>query len=118
MSLIETYNYKGYTVNIEVEGNTINEDGLDKLKEKIVELFNLSKISTKNPTYLSNSRQISLIKKAALNLAELIDNIDSLSIDLVAIDVKNIWDILGEIVGDSYKDELLDELFSNFCLGK
>lgn len=101
-----------------VLGNTINDDGLDKLKTKIVEMFNLSMVTAKDPNYLSNVRQISLIKQADLALKELLDNIENLAIDLIAIDVKRIWDLLGEILGESYNEELLDELFSNFCLGK
>lgn len=110
IDLLSKYDY--------VLGNTVNEDGLDKLKEKIIEMFNLSKIIGKDPNYLSNTRQIALINQADTILEELIEKINILTIDLIAVDVKKIWDILGEIIGDSYKEELLDELFSNFCLGK
>ena len=39
-------------------------------------------------------------------------------IDMVEIDIKNIWNLLGEIIGESYEEELIDQLFSQFCLGK
>ena len=67
----------------------------------------------------SNSRQISLVKKAveiSKNLEDALNN--DVPIDLIEIDIKEICEILGEIIGESYDDKLIDTLFSNFCLGK
>ncbi len=104
---------------IVVEGNTLDENGLDLLKQKIVEIFNVEKIPSKDLTYLSNARQISLIKDAknSILMAEKA-LLDEMPIDIVGIDLKKTWDILGELIGDSYQEELLDQLFSQFCLGK
>ena len=100
-------------------GNTMTENGLNELKEKIVELFNLDKLSSNNLTYLSNARQISLVKKSLDKTNYLLVEIDKdIPIDMLAIDLKIIYDLLGEIIGSTYKEELLDELFSKFCLGK
>ena len=102
-----------------VEGNTIEEHGLDKLKEKIVEIFNLENISGKDLTYLSNSRQIYLMKQALQSIESGIEAMNSnLPVDVIGIDLSKAWSLLGEIIGDSYDQELLDKLFSNFCLGK
>lgn len=102
-----------------VEGNTIEEHGLDALKEKIIELFNLEKISNKDLNYLSNSRQIALMKQASNSLDAGIESLKSgLPVDVVGIDLHKSWSLLGEIIGESYEQELLDKLFSNFCLGK
>ena len=93
--------------------------GLDNLKNRIIELFNLGEINTKDMTYLSNARSISLLKKVSKIIDEIIENINSNTpIDIIEMDLKNCWNILGEIIGESYTDELIDEIFSRFCLGK
>lgn len=104
---------------IVVEGNTIYNNGLDNLKEKIIEIFNLSIIKSKDLTYLSNARQISLIEESYENIKSCLKTIEEkMPIDIIAIDLKKTWDTLGKIIGESYEEELLDKLFSNFCLGK
>ena len=82
-------------------------------------MFNLEQITTDNINYLSNSRQISLVKRSIKALNNALKSIDNnLEIDLLAIDIKDCYDLLGEIIGTTYKEELLDEIFKNFCLGK
>ena len=86
---------------------------------EINDMFNLEEINLGDFTYLSNSRQISLVKKAveiSKNLEDALNN--DVPIDLLEIDIKEICEILGEIIGESYDDKLIDTLFSNFCLGK
>ena len=93
--------------------------GLEDLKNKIIEMFNLELIETKDMTYLSNARSISLLKKSLHILQECITNIDNeYPIDIIEMDLKNCWSSLGEIIGETYTDELIDEIFSRFCLGK
>ena len=94
-------------------------DNVEELKEKISNLYDLDELNNKDFTYLSNSRQISLVKKAievSKNLEESLNN--DIPIDMLEIDIKDICEILGEIIGESYDDKLVDTLFSNFCLGK
>ena len=82
-------------------------------------MFNLEQIENKNLNYLSNSRQISLVKKSIESLDNCLTQIENdIEIDLLAIDLKECFDLLGEVIGNTYKDELLDEIFANFCLGK
>lgn len=92
--------------------------GIDKLKNRIVEMFNLEDIETKDLTYLSNARSISLLKKSLSKVEECIKNIETSPIDIIEMDLKDAWNILGEIIGETYTDELIDEIFSRFCLGK
>ncbi len=102
-----------------VYGNTKTNNGLDKLKNKIIELFNLEKLETNNYNCLSNARQIALAERAKKNLENCISSIkQGIEIDMLAIDIKECYDLLGELIGKTYKDELLDEIFKNFCLGK
>lgn len=99
--------------------NTKEEEGILPLKMKIKEMFNQEQIASKDLNYLSNVRQISLAKKAY----HIIDDIEkaleeNMPIDMVEIDIKRVWETLGEITGDTYSEELIDQLFSQFCLGK
>ena len=93
--------------------------GIDDLKNKIKELYNLEKIETEDLSYLSSARSISLLKQAMQALKNADKGIDdNYPIDMVEIDIKDSWNILGEIIGETYEEELIDQLFSQFCLGK
>ena len=99
--------------------NTTSSDGIETLKDKIKQLFNFEKINTKDATYLSNTRQISLAKRAYKSLLDAEASLSQgLPIDMIEIDLKNSFDLLGEIIGVSYSDEIIDSLFENFCVGK
>lgn len=102
-----------------VLGNTVSKDGLDELKNKIIEMFNLDEIGSKNFNLLSNARQIALITSSLNSIEEAIKSVEEeVPLEMIATDIKEAYDLLGEIIGSTYKDELLDELFANFCLGK
>ena len=102
-----------------VETNTKDLDGIISLKKKIKELFNLEQIATKDYTYLANSRQISLAKQAYKNLLDAEQAIeDDQPVDMIEIDLKECFDTLGEIIGATYSEEIIDNLFENFCVGK
>ena len=93
--------------------------GIDTLKERILNIFNLGQIETEDLTYLSDARSISLLKKSLNSINESIKSINNNEpIDIVEFNIKDAWNYLGEIIGETYTDELLDELFSRFCLGK
>lgn len=106
----------GYDV---VLTNTLDFQGIDSLKEKIIELFNLDKIKQSDYNTISNARQIAKIKEC-LEIIVGIDNSlnNGVPLDMLETDLKRVWNILGEIIGESYSEELLDELFSKFCVGK
>ena len=106
-------------INNVVETNTNDYSGINSLKSKIKELFNLEQIATKDYTYLTNSRQISLAKQAyrsLLSAEEAIKNDEP--VDIIEIDLKECFDTLGEIIGATYSEEIIDNLFENFCVGK
>ena len=103
------------TINISI----INNTGIEELKKHIIKLFNLEQLQTKDLNYLSNARSISLLNKSLEYITNALNNINNETpIDIVEIDLKNAWETLGEIVGLTYTDELIDEMFSRFCLGK
>lgn len=103
------------TIEISIKENK----GIDKLLDKIKEMFDLEEIENSDYTYLSNARQISIIKEC-LNIGKEIEKQNELNtpVDLIQIDLQRLWEKLGELTGETYKDELLDEIFSKFCLGK
>ena len=98
---------------------TKDNKGLEELKKAIKNIFNLDKIETNDITYLTNARSIAILKQCL----PLIENIrvgieNNLPIDIIEIDIKEIWNKLGLIIGETYEDELINQLFSQFCLGK
>lgn len=113
---IEIEKLKEYNL---VSTNTNNLEGIDDLKNKIKEMFNLEQISTKDYNYLTNVRQISLAKNAYQKLIDVETALhDNLPIDMIEIDLRDCFDILGEITGKTYSDEIIDNLFERFCVGK
>ena len=97
----------------------LNNEGIDELKAKIVELFNISQIETTDPTYLSNARSISILESCLESIEEVEKGLgNNQPIDMIELDIKDIWEKLGTINGTTYEEELLDEMFSRFCLGK
>ena len=97
----------------------LNNEGIEELKNKIIELFNISQIETTDPTYLSNARSISILESCLESIKEVELGLgNNQPIDMIELDIKDIWEKLGTINGTTYEEELLDEMFSRFCLGK
>ena len=102
-----------------VTTSMLNKEGIDQLEEKIAGYFFQGQMNERDATYLSNTRHIALLKKAEQALVEVQNGIEmEMPVDLIQIDFTRAWDLLGEITGDSVQDELLTQLFSQFCLGK
>lgn len=102
-----------------IRGNTKKVNGLDELKNKIIEIFNLKEIVTNEMSYLSNIRQIDLVNKANNCIISAHDAFkNNVPVDIIEIDLRKAWDLLGELIGENYTDELIDNIFSKFCLGK
>lgn len=107
------------TNRIVVESTTTNEFGLENLKSKIIKMFNLDQISTLDQTYLNNARELSLAKKALSSLEEAEkSSINNVPVDLIQIDLMDAFTKLGEIIGITYSEEVINNLFKNFCVGK
>ena len=99
--------------------STKDQTSIQKLESHIVKKLCLNNISNKDITYMSNARQIEKLHSAIVSLDEALDVIKSgYQIDFVDIYLRKAWLYLGEIVGQTSTDSLLDELFSKFCLGK
>lgn len=99
--------------------DTVSSDGIESLKDKIVELFKLDELDNQSDDFFTNERQITLAKEALYIMKDVKKGIDNeVPVDMLEIDIKRIWTKLGEILGENYDEELIDKLFSNFCLGK
>ena len=99
--------------------NTIEQEKVDILKEKIIELFNLGALNSSDLMILTNARQINLAKEALEILKDVkvaLNNNDP--IDLIEIDLKNIYEKLSEMLGEGSKLDVIDRVFERFCVGK
>ena len=119
-SKLSTENIAPYAKEEEiVTTSMLNKEGIDQLEEKIAGYFFQGQMNERDATYLSNTRHIALLEKAEQALVEVQNGIEmGMPVDLIQIDFTRAWDLLGEITGDSVQDELLTQLFSQFCLGK
>lgn len=95
------------------------EQGIDDLEKAIANLYFEGQIEAQDLTYLSNARHIALLKQAEQTINDAIEAMNNgMPIDLVQIDLTRAWELLGEIVGDTVQESLINQLFSQFCLGK
>ena len=102
-----------------IQMSIANNEGIDTLKNRIKDLFNLEQFETNDLTYLTNSKNIAIIKQCLEKIDDINQGIKTnIPTDIIEIDIKEIWNLLGSIIGETYEDELIDQLFSQFCLGK
>lgn len=110
--------FKGITENI-LEISALNNTGIEKLYKKITEMFELSEINLDNELIITNIRHKNLITKALNNIQETKITIkNNMPIDIVAVNIKEILENLGNITGEYITEDIINEIFSKFCLGK
>ncbi|OFQ10178.1 tRNA modification GTPase [Staphylococcus sp. HMSC072E01] len=102
-----------------IQTSMLKQEGVDELELQIRDLFFGGEVQNQDMTYVSNSRHISLLKQARQTIQDAIDAAEAgIPMDMVQIDLTRTWELLGEIIGESASDELINQLFSQFCLGK
>lgn len=102
-----------------VTTSLLEEEGIDDLEEAISEMFFKGQIEASDMTYVSNSRHIALLTQALQSIEDVLAGIDfGTPIDIIQIDLTRTWELLGEIIGDTVQESLINQLFSQFCLGK
>lgn len=102
-----------------VQTSIKEERGVDELENAIVDLFFGGDIASSEDVYVGNVRHIRLLDQALESVSEAIAGAEEgIPIDMVQIDLQRTWELLGEIVGDAVSEDLIDQLFSQFCLGK
>ena len=119
MDLENKLDYSKLDNNKIIKISALDNSCVENIKNKISEIYNLEELNNKDLTYLSNARSISLLNQALQKLNEVKNSLDeNLPIDFIEMDLRDIWSNLGEIIGETYTEELIDQLFSKFCLGK
>ena len=99
--------------------SALENKGIEELKQKIKEIFELEKLDNVDLTYLSSARSIGILEQVLHSASEIEKGIENnMPIDMIELDIKEAWNLLGTITGESYEDELIDQLFTQFCLGK
>ncbi|EIL83589.1 MULTISPECIES: tRNA uridine-5-carboxymethylaminomethyl(34) synthesis GTPase MnmE [Bacillus] len=102
-----------------VTTSLLQEKGIDELEMAIQSLFFTGSIESGDLTYVSNTRHIALLQEAKQSIEDALEGIEmDVPIDIVQIDLTRCWEQLGEIIGDAVHESLIDQLFSQFCLGK
>ncbi len=97
--------------------SALKDIGIESLQDKIVSILGLK--LTNNASYLSNARHIAKVREARDAIENAIVSLDSdIFVDMVEMDLQKSWELLGEIIGDTYTESLIDELFHKFCVGK
>ena len=95
------------------------KSGIDQIAAQIKQLFFQGIETSQTTAVVTNARQVGLLQQAQQSLADVMSGIRAqMPIDLVQIDMTNCWNTLGEITGETAPDELITQLFSQFCLGK
>ena len=111
----ELLNRFKYVINI----SALKREGINDLYDTINKMFNLNEINLDNEIVITNERHRSIIKKAITNVEKAEESLkNGMPIDIVAISIKDILSNLGEITGDVASEEIIDEIFARFCLGK
>ncbi len=111
----ELLNQFKYVINI----SALKRDGINDLYDTINKMFNLNEINLDNEIVITNERHRNIIKKAITNVEKAEESLkNGMPIDIVAISIKDILSNLGEITGDEASEEIIDEIFARFCLGK
>lgn len=102
-----------------VTTSILKEEGVIELEEAIAALFFEGQVEQGDMTYVSNARHIALLHQAKDVITDALDAAEAgVPVDMVQIDVTRTWELLGEIVGDTVQESLINQLFSQFCLGK
>ena len=102
-----------------VETSVATGEGLEALERAVEDLFLSGGIEGKEGSYVSNARHIALLERARREMSEALDSArGGMTLDLVAVDIRDCWESLGEVIGEAVGEDLLDQIFSQFCLGK
>ncbi len=119
IDLVNKLNIEKFNNEEIIEGSTVLDKGIDKLKNKIKKMFNFEEIETGDFNYLTNARQIAIMRETLKTTQELeVALKNNIPIDILEIDIKKIWELLGEIIGERFNDQIIDQIFKKFCLGK
>ena len=102
-----------------IEMSALNKQGIEEMYNKIAELFKFNDIEENNSFIITNIRHKELIKKANKNIEDAINTLkNNLPIDIISINIKDALENLGNITGENVSENIINEIFKKFCLGK
>lgn len=102
-----------------IKTSIINGEGVDELENEIQTMFFDGSLSSTDSTYVSNNRHINLLEQAKVSIEDAISSAAmDVPVDIIQIDLIKTWELLGEVIGEDVSEQLIDKLFSQFCLGK
>ena len=102
-----------------IQISALNKIGIEKIYDEITKLFNLNQINLDNEVVITNIRQKNLISKAIEHVKKTKETMEEeVPFDIIAIFIKDILEDLGNITGEIVTDDIIDEIFAKFCLGK
>lgn len=112
--------FKNYVNNTEIISSSITEGvGIEQLENSIRNMFYAGEVEIKSDIVINNVRHKNQLVKSLKNIQSAINDIRALvPLDCLEVDLKNCWDNLGEISGDTIGEDILDRIFSEFCIGK
>ena len=114
----ENPNLKDFKEKI-IKISALNKNGLETIFERITDMFNLNEINMDNDIIITNERHKNLIEKAIENLNKAEESLKiGMPIDIIAISMKDVLNNLGAITGEEAGEEIINEIFARFCLGK
>ena len=102
-----------------LEVSMIDEKDVEKVETAIRKCAICSEINDLDASYIGNSRQITLIQKAVEHINEALNSIEfMMPVDIINVDITKAYLRLGEVIGTGNPDDIINNLFANFCLGK
>ncbi|CEA02280.1 tRNA modification GTPase MnmE [Jeotgalicoccus saudimassiliensis] len=102
-----------------IKTSIIKGEGVDDLENEIQKMFFDGSLSSTDSTYVSNNRHINLLEQAKVSIEDAISSAEiDVPVDIIQIDLIKTWELLGEVIGEDVSEQLIDKLFSQFCLGK
>lgn len=112
--------FKKYIKNMKIISASItNGIGLDVLEDSIRNMFYGGELNIKSDTIVNNLRHKNQLEKALKNIESVLEDLNAqVPLDCLEVDLKNCWENLGQISGDSVSEDILDKIFSEFCIGK
>ncbi len=115
----ESY-FKNYVKDMEIITTSITKGiGIEELENSIRNMFYSGSVEIKSDIVINNVRHKNQLDKALGNIRSVIEDISAnVPLDCLEVDLKNCWENLGEISGETIAEDILDKIFSEFCIGK
>ncbi len=102
-----------------VQYSVFRPELLRDLEQAILRVVFGGELQPRDATFLANARHLSLLEQASVSLQQVLESLDmGVTLDVLAVDLRQAWVTLGEIIGETPREDLLDQIFSQFCLGK